>query len=297
MTMNDLASAALVQRITGTILVACTAFVSYEYFLTFEQEVRYVWLAPWTAGKCIFLLGRYLFFVDIPVLMWVFVTTVPTDDTCTRTLDWVVAVELPALIVAWLVVGLRTWAIWNRNIICGAIVSLALLAATGIGLYDAIIFIGGLTATTWPTAEISGCLVVASSMVLQSTVKLYFASAGYESIVLFATLLRGVYHLRRERSSLTATLYRDAFFASTILFTASVLVAYNSYSQKAHWISYAAVHRTLTAVIPTRILLNLRKEAYSVDGWDVTIETTHLETTHSIFNVPESIELSRQTQS
>jgi len=281
--MNDPTSqVALVQRVTGTILVACTTFVTYDYFLTLEQEVRYVWLRPWTAGKVLFLLVRYLFFLDTPVLMADYVMTGPDDTSCRLSFDWVAALELPGLLVAWIVVGFRTWAIWNRNRLCGLIVCITVLGTAGVGLWDVVRFISGLTATTQPANGIPGCFLILSPSAVQSTQKLYVASATYEAAILFATLIRGLHHLRNKPSSLTSTLYRDAFIASALLFTTSVLTAYNASIQNDYFISYSAIHRTLMAVIPGRIMLNLRKEAYNLDNWDATTEMIEpLTLTHS----------------
>jgi hypothetical protein len=36
----------------------------YEFFITFKREVRYVWAAEWSFVKGIFLVQRYITFVD-----------------------------------------------------------------------------------------------------------------------------------------------------------------------------------------------------------------------------------------
>ncbi|KZT57325.1 hypothetical protein CALCODRAFT_434394, partial [Calocera cornea HHB12733] len=42
----------------------------YDYVLTFEKERKSVWNSQWTCGKALFLVCRYLPFVDFP--MWLF---------------------------------------------------------------------------------------------------------------------------------------------------------------------------------------------------------------------------------
>ncbi|KAH7910067.1 hypothetical protein BJ138DRAFT_153658 [Hygrophoropsis aurantiaca] len=39
-------------------IAGCTLFV-WDYILTFEEEVRYIWQAPWTVSKVSFLVSRY----------------------------------------------------------------------------------------------------------------------------------------------------------------------------------------------------------------------------------------------
>jgi len=270
---NPTSLSGLVQWVTGIVLIACTSFVTYDYLLTFEQEVQYVWLKPWTAGKVLFLLVRYLFFLDTPILTWDYLTITPDITSCRVTLNWVAAVELPGLLVAWMVVGLRTWAIWNRSSVCGVLLGLAALASTATGVYDVLTFIRGLTASTRTAQGIPGCFFVLSSAAVQSTQKLFLVSAGYEALILLATISRGAHHLRGKRSSLATTLYRDALLASALLFTTSVLTAINASVQNDYFISYSAIHRAFMAVIPGRIILNIRREAYTLDSWDGTTET------------------------
>ncbi|KAF8996796.1 hypothetical protein BDQ17DRAFT_1249420, partial [Cyathus striatus] len=40
----------------------------YEYFITLDLEVKFVWNAPWTFIKIIYIMTRYLPFVEISLM-------------------------------------------------------------------------------------------------------------------------------------------------------------------------------------------------------------------------------------
>ncbi|KAH7902913.1 hypothetical protein BJ138DRAFT_1120949 [Hygrophoropsis aurantiaca] len=46
-------------RIRGAFGVAGYTVFAWEHILTLEEEVRYIWQAPWTVSKATFLISRY----------------------------------------------------------------------------------------------------------------------------------------------------------------------------------------------------------------------------------------------
>jgi hypothetical protein len=40
----------------------------YDYLITFDDEITYVWSSKWNVGKILFLLVRYPVFLDIVVV-------------------------------------------------------------------------------------------------------------------------------------------------------------------------------------------------------------------------------------
>jgi len=200
--------------------------VAYDYLLTVEQELQYVWSARWSSGKLLFILVRYIVFIDIPLFTWDYFASVQPSTICRVPFDIAMGFEALGVLSAWLVVGLRTWAIWNKNRVCGVVIILAFSAALGLGLYDVILFAtyqSRTETTLLSLQQASGCgmaTLLTAGGEARLLFEFYVVSAMYEGVILFATLLRGVYHWRRSnRSSLIATLYRDALLASVIAFS------------------------------------------------------------------------------
>ena len=43
---------------------------AFDWFLTLEAEVKYVWNAPWNLGRILFFGTRYLVFIDEPISLY-----------------------------------------------------------------------------------------------------------------------------------------------------------------------------------------------------------------------------------
>ncbi|KAF9466692.1 hypothetical protein BDZ94DRAFT_1250529, partial [Collybia nuda] len=55
------------------IVAAVTTILTYDWICTLDKEVAYVWSRPWSLGTCLFILNRYLPFVDVTlsiILTW-----------------------------------------------------------------------------------------------------------------------------------------------------------------------------------------------------------------------------------
>ncbi|EJT96790.1 hypothetical protein DACRYDRAFT_60032, partial [Dacryopinax primogenitus] len=108
----------------------------YDYLLMFPKERRYIWGAKWTPGKILFVLVRYMPFIDLPLWPFdAFLANLPLDcDVAT----YITIIGLViACVLADVVYGLRTWALWSRNRYVGWFLLFAGVAFNG----TAIIFL------------------------------------------------------------------------------------------------------------------------------------------------------------
>jgi hypothetical protein len=51
------------------IAVGCISMFYYDFFITFCPEIRLIWDSPWTMTKILFLVQRYLPFVDVALML------------------------------------------------------------------------------------------------------------------------------------------------------------------------------------------------------------------------------------
>ncbi|KAH7911377.1 hypothetical protein BJ138DRAFT_928553 [Hygrophoropsis aurantiaca] len=129
---------------TYTTLVGTTILV-YDYLLTYERERKYIWPAPWSIIKCLYLATRYLPFFDTLVVLIRMVTPGLSLNTC-----YVLAVMNCYLYavgmgMSELILMIRTWAVWERN------------RKVGIGL--AVYFVLLTTPTWWITAQFANSFI------------------------------------------------------------------------------------------------------------------------------------------
>jgi len=260
----------------------------YDYFETIGKEIRYVWKREWSFGKALFLAIRYLPFIDLSFYVYLELTTVQSGLSCSLALYWFIPSIFLAFLLADAVVALRTWAIWERNkVLCVVLIVawIVVLVVTSIDQAQ------GFTSNTYapPFPGIAGCVWI--STYPQELQRSYITYAGYQTLVFIATIVRGIDHWRASPAKLLTILYKDAFLASFFLF--SLAIVNIVLLQTSPILSYglSAVYRAMSAILPARIILNLREAALNLNGWDVT--TRQLSTTpgRSVTTAPEEVEL------
>jgi len=55
--------------VVDPIFMSAVALFIYDYLLTLDREINLIWFSPWTYTKVLFLLVRYLTFVDTFLLL------------------------------------------------------------------------------------------------------------------------------------------------------------------------------------------------------------------------------------
>ncbi|KAJ3481662.1 hypothetical protein NLI96_g7507 [Meripilus lineatus] len=93
---------------------AVTIFV-WDYLLTIHLEVDYMWSSKWSLVKILFILTRYLPIVDLTIMLFFDLNPGASTDACHilfSVAGWFMSI---GIIVAEMIVVLRTWAIWERG--------------------------------------------------------------------------------------------------------------------------------------------------------------------------------------
>ncbi|TFK36162.1 hypothetical protein BDQ12DRAFT_610379 [Crucibulum laeve] len=113
------------------ILLGVISFIQpFDYLLTFDLERRLIWPSPWTASKSLFLFTRYLPFIEMGILLYRTFALNPTVQACATAYRASALLTLVGIVVAEVILTLRTLAVWgnNRNIAIALVV--LLLGAT-----------------------------------------------------------------------------------------------------------------------------------------------------------------------
>ncbi|KAF8998284.1 hypothetical protein BDQ17DRAFT_819998 [Cyathus striatus] len=69
----------------GFAIAANLALLVYDICLTLNTEIEFIWKAPWSSMKIIYLITRYLIFVDSILELAVVVLPRPSERTCLQT--------------------------------------------------------------------------------------------------------------------------------------------------------------------------------------------------------------------
>ncbi|PFH52180.1 hypothetical protein AMATHDRAFT_57535 [Amanita thiersii Skay4041] len=96
--------------------VASIALLAYDYLLTFDLEVSFVWNTPWGVVTGLYYITRYLPFIDIAVVLYQQFKPDLSPTACLRaneTFSWFFT---SGLAIAEIILTLRTWAICGKGV-------------------------------------------------------------------------------------------------------------------------------------------------------------------------------------
>ncbi|KAF8907223.1 hypothetical protein CPB85DRAFT_1312162 [Mucidula mucida] len=146
--------------------VSASALYLFDYLLTLSEEIEFIWHAKWNIIKILYLLTRYLPFVNIAVAMWSQFTPNMSLEDCLvshRMSSWIIVLGIS---FAEVLLTLRTWAVWNRQPYLTLAMSALFIAVMISGLVVVALFCRSLQFVMLPIPDFRGCFQSAGSSVL-----------------------------------------------------------------------------------------------------------------------------------
>ncbi|KAF4574512.1 hypothetical protein EYR36_005854 [Pleurotus pulmonarius] len=217
--------------------LSCNSLLVYDYLLTFADEVRYVYGAPWNFGKILFYFTRYPVFVDTALTLHHQVgysLSVQECITLFKITGWMIII---GIVIAEVIMTLRVWALWGRTrnfAIFLSILSVATVAGGGVAFFkfhSSQSFI----AMDDINSAIPGCFPDDGNNVVFVS---FTVLMGYETIIFILTLIKAIQHF--------------VSFANVII----LLTEPNEYANM-----LTSIQRALHSILSARILLRLRQES------------------------------------
>jgi len=86
-----------------------------DWLLTFDLEVSLIWKAKWNIGTVVYLLSRYLTFVDVALTMYHQLGSDLSTATCQRVFEAEACEYMIGSIIVELVLTLRTISVWSKS--------------------------------------------------------------------------------------------------------------------------------------------------------------------------------------
>jgi len=168
-------------QLTSGIVVASTALIFYDWFLTSADEFDFLWGRRITYTRILFILARY------PALAGAIVYLFPLTDTLNEVTT---CLSVVTILSSELILAMRTWAIWGRSraILVFLIVLLIACAVPAI----VVVVQDMVTAVVVPTVTLSG---VPRCQILVDTIQYawlvpYIVIMVFEAVVLGLTLYK-----------------------------------------------------------------------------------------------------------
>ncbi|KAF7312984.1 hypothetical protein MKEN_00983100 [Mycena kentingensis (nom. inval.)] len=252
--MSDEETAVIKARLVPSTLVACCTILAYDWLLTLDREISSIWSHPRTVGTVVFLINRYLPFLDVIISTLTRFQRLSPEECLARN-KFVGWMSLLGICFSEGILMLRTYAIWGRSRAV-AIILCTVWACTVIpGL---ILTQMELASLVYIQAPGTGCLLSnASTIIIFAYILLMFS----ETTIVALTALRAYRDLRDQsvHRGWIIQLYKDGLFFYFYLLTisiANVLVPILGPDYMANWL--ASLQRVLHSVLSTRVLLLIR---------------------------------------
>ncbi|KAF9035722.1 hypothetical protein BDZ89DRAFT_480978 [Hymenopellis radicata] len=176
--------------------VSATALYVFDYLLTLEQEVDLIWGSKWTITKLLYLVTRYSTFVTAGVFLWTDVTPNMSAENCLVVYKMDGWLATAGVVLAEVILTLRTWAVWNRHrflTVCMPVLFLAHFVAvfTVMG-----IFLSSIQFLILPLPDLKGCLVSAANPIFRWD---FITSMMYEGVMLLLMVAKSYQQFREAR--------------------------------------------------------------------------------------------------
>ncbi|THH13664.1 hypothetical protein EW146_g6583 [Bondarzewia mesenterica] len=293
----------------NTYLDVCAfTILVYDYTLTFEYEVKYMWNSKCSLIKVLFFATRYPAFMDMSLVLYHQFGHNLSADLCSQLYQATGWMFIGGVAIAMVIIMLRTWAIWGRmkTIGCGLVSLFIITLAPACTLLAR--FIKSLSfipiSTLGSLTDGRGCLVTRADETILGG---YICLTVFDTVIVLLTIIK-VIRLRKRRkasssttfktdrhvvhsktlSTLVVTMYRDGllyyvvllgtFFTSVpvaiVLIEGKVLSVVSVVILLAVSIEFVillmALQRVTYSVLSARILLHIRKVA-SVNEWQSSL--------------------------
>lgn len=249
-------------RQVNSLNVASITILAFDWLLMLDLEYSLVWKAKWNLTKVVYLLARYLPFIDTSLVMYHQLGFALSKATCQRVFEATAFMFGLGMAIVELVFTLRTWAVWSKSTKFTWGLFSAFAAVWSAILIILGFYIKSLTHQASPVPRLVGCVVLVSSPILSVGFVLLMV---YDACLLILMIVRGVAAFRSGGDShLMRVVYSDGIIYYIYVFALSllnvlVIVKLPSDYETLLLMLERVVHSTLAC----RVVLHIRQQASS----------------------------------
>ncbi|KAJ7233519.1 hypothetical protein B0H12DRAFT_1143933 [Mycena haematopus] len=269
-------------RLVPSTLCACATILVYDLVCTLDQEIIYVWPRPWSMSTALFVLNRYLPFVDTFLSLSAKFTRI-SPDQCLMRNEAVAWLSVIGVLFSEGILMLRTYAIWERNpnvLIFLCVIALGVAVPTLVFTRletNSLQYVSG-------SPDVVGCTLAHAGTQL---IFAYLMIMISETTIAILTAVKAYRDLQRSRVPWIVKLYKDGmlFYVYLLLVSiANVMVPIIAPSMYANWLG--TPQRVLHSVLCSRVLLLIlrRRRIISTDSEVRRSIATDSEVTGMVFS-------------
>ncbi|ESK97700.1 hypothetical protein Moror_17407 [Moniliophthora roreri MCA 2997] len=253
-------------NVFGHETAAVAALVAYDYIITLPDEIELVWSARWNLTKVLYLLQRYMPFVDTVALV------LHNDFTpglgyqqCRNTYDisgwmFVIGIALSEVLLT-----LRLWAVWHKDYRLTIGLPIFFAVCWGIIFTVMAIWLPSMTFGPQPLPHL-GCYVSGGSSILFIAWVLVML---YDGGTMSLMVISGIASYRSGvHRGLVKTIHRDGVFYYIVLFCfalANVVTTVVLPGELQAIVSSA--ERVMHPILTSRVIHSIRAKASRPSAW------------------------------
>ncbi|PPR01741.1 hypothetical protein CVT24_001561 [Panaeolus cyanescens] len=249
-------------------LIACTMFV-YDWALTLDLEIAMVWKSNWNLMKVLFLIQRYLPFIDTVFLVLLLKFGLGMDNAiCKRVYAASGYLMASGTAISELILTLRVWAVWHRDKRLTILLPMVVVGIWVPIMYYMYIFLNSLQFATLPKALLdlhdTQCFIVKAD---SRFYLVWLLLMIMDAVILFLMMIPGYKAYRAGGdSALYQTVYRDGAIYYLYLFALSTInivlirVLPHGYENL-----LTPIERGVHSMLTSRVLLHIRAHSRGED--------------------------------
>lgn len=241
--------------------VASVTIMILDWLLTFDAEVSFIWNSRWNATKVLYLVARYLPFIDTSVVMYHQFGYALPQSVCRLSYQYASFAFVLGIGFSELIFTLRTWAMWEK----GRWLTLALFGTFSAIWFTELIIIGvyiaGATHEVSLYPRLIGCISRGKSTPLSAD---YILLMAYDTGIMILMIIRGISTFKLGRggsgSRLIQVVYTEGVMYYIYLFGLAFLNIVIILKLSGSYINLLImVQRVIHSVLACRVILHIRK--------------------------------------
>ncbi|EJD34772.1 hypothetical protein AURDEDRAFT_176167 [Auricularia subglabra TFB-10046 SS5] len=204
------------------LIVTAAALFFYDHVLTLSAEIDLVWRSKWSVGKALFLVERYMKWAELGVMFYYDWINSSVPD-CLPIYSYTMYSLLLGVVIADVILILRTWALWDTSRLVIILLSVLLCAITAANYYFVAYYLRTLNFFPLDKVDPRAASIFDNKFCLATKLSNRFAIiwvsiAAFELVIFIMTAIKGFGHFRQQSSSLISAIYRDSMLYFVSIF-------------------------------------------------------------------------------
>jgi len=247
-------------KVSNYAQVAAAALVTYDAFLTLEDEVHLIWRRRWGFGTAIYFLNRYGVPVQAGLNIVAILDANLSLDACYSWNVWSTWIIPIVLMLIESLLVMRVSSMYSTRWVTIPLVVLYILGAATMLAITGVVM-EGVEAGPSPAPVVTGCVLNGSAEFFWA---MWIPSLVLETTMLFLTIARTARHLRKRAAmSVMHVILRDGVVYFCVIFVSmlSNLLVYLC-APPLYFSLLSQLMLSLSSMVAVRLFLNLRMAAH-----------------------------------